>query len=75
VPASDPFLRDQERIKETSNGQEDIQHAKFAKMLAETLISFLPTIFSPQVTKPEPAVLAYSGLDEDEIFVDEMEQL
>ena len=65
------ILTDQERILKTSDDEDEIEDAEFAKDLAEKLLQVLPTVFPPDSAEAEPSVLFHDDLSMQNILVDE----
>jgi hypothetical protein len=69
-------ITDQERTLTTSDDEDEIEDAAFAKGLAENLLQALPTVFSPDITTGnEESVLFHDDLSMENILVNEYGEL
>lgn len=68
-------LIDQERILRTSDDEDDIEDAEFAKDLAERMLQVLPTVFSPDTSRIELSILFPDDLSMQNILVDENSEM
>jgi hypothetical protein len=66
---------DQKRILSTSDDEDDIEDAEFAKDLAEELAQELPNVFPPQAEDDNYNILFHDDLSMQNIMVDEQGSL
>lgn len=64
-------LKDQDRILRTSDDEDDIEDAEFARDLAERISQILPDIFKPESKTSESNVLFHDDLSMQNILVDQ----
>lgn len=64
-------LADQELILKTSDDEDDIEDAEFAKDLATRILQVLPQVFQPDTAGYEESILFHDDLHMENILVDE----
>ncbi|KAH7255443.1 uncharacterized protein BKA55DRAFT_662582 [Fusarium redolens] len=69
------IIRHQNLVLEKSKDEDDIEDAEEILPIAQSLLAYLPKVFPPDLSRPEPSALHHHDLHLDNILVDEQGEL